>query len=166
MHDDLVKRLRNRRICIQQSGSLDDFPLLAEAADAIEELSQAVDAIPHVCECCIGCEVESGGCDNAFVLSPKRARKYLNKPRWIPVTERLPDDGGFYIVYLRPLKGNTDLGFTLGDLSYATEMYFDKGQMLWVGENESYNAVLSVVNTETEYHITHWMPLPEPPEEG
>ena len=38
MYDDLVKRLRNRRICIQQSGSLDDFPMLAEAADAIEEL--------------------------------------------------------------------------------------------------------------------------------
>lgn len=36
--DELIKRLRNRRICIQQSGSLDDFPLLQEAADAIEEL--------------------------------------------------------------------------------------------------------------------------------
>ena len=40
MYDELVKRLRNRRICIQQSGSLDDFPLLQEAADAIEELSK------------------------------------------------------------------------------------------------------------------------------
>ena len=38
--DELIKRLRNRRICIQQSGSLDDFPLLKEAADAIEELSK------------------------------------------------------------------------------------------------------------------------------
>lgn len=34
--NELVKRLRNRRICIQQSGSLDDFPLLKEAADAID----------------------------------------------------------------------------------------------------------------------------------
>ena len=40
MYDELVKRLRNRRMCIQQSGSLDDFPLLKEAADAIEELSK------------------------------------------------------------------------------------------------------------------------------
>lgn len=39
MYDELIKRLRNRRICIQQSGSLDDFPLLVEAADAIEELA-------------------------------------------------------------------------------------------------------------------------------
>ena len=42
MYDELVKRLRNRRICIQQSGNLDDFPLLKEAADAIEELSATV----------------------------------------------------------------------------------------------------------------------------
>ena len=38
MYEELVKRLRNRRICIQQSGSLEDYPLLKEAADAIEEL--------------------------------------------------------------------------------------------------------------------------------
>ena len=42
MYEELVKRLRNRRICIQQSGRLDDFPLLQEAADAIEELRKKV----------------------------------------------------------------------------------------------------------------------------
>ncbi len=45
MYDDLVKRLRNRRICIQQSGGLDDFPLLRKAADAIEELLKAASAM-------------------------------------------------------------------------------------------------------------------------
>ena len=40
MYEELIKRLRNRRICIQQSGSLDDFPLLREAADAIEKLEK------------------------------------------------------------------------------------------------------------------------------
>ena len=40
MYDELIKRLRNRRICIQQSGSFDDFPMLREAADAIEELQK------------------------------------------------------------------------------------------------------------------------------
>ena len=66
--------------------------LMEEAAVAIKELSQAAEAIPHVCECCIGCELEkkNGGCDNAFILSPKRAKEYLSKPRWIPVTERVP----------------------------------------------------------------------------
>ena len=39
-YDELVKRLRNRRICIQQLGTLNDYPLLREAADAIEELQK------------------------------------------------------------------------------------------------------------------------------
>jgi len=88
----------------------------------------------------------------------------LSKPKWIPVTDKLPESGGSYIVYLRPFKGKTDLGYAIGDLSYPTEMYFDKGQMLWVCENESYNAILSAVDTENEYHVTHWMQLPQPPE--
>lgn len=41
MYDELVKRLRNQRICIQQSGDLGDFLLLEEAADAIEDLEFA-----------------------------------------------------------------------------------------------------------------------------
>lgn len=48
MHEELVKRLRNRRICVQQSGSLDDFPLLREAADAIEELNAYVRQIEEL----------------------------------------------------------------------------------------------------------------------
>lgn len=40
MYDDIIKRLRNRRICIQQLGTLNDYPLLGEAADAIEKLSK------------------------------------------------------------------------------------------------------------------------------
>lgn len=63
---------------------------MTEAADSIEELSKLAEAIPHVCECCIGCELEkkNGGCDNAFVLSLKRAMQYLIKPRWITVEEK------------------------------------------------------------------------------
>ena len=41
MYGELVKRLRNRRISIQQLGTLNDYPLLVEAADAIEELSKS-----------------------------------------------------------------------------------------------------------------------------
>lgn len=46
MHDEFVKRLKNRRICIQQLGTLNDYPLLGEAADAIEELSKRVMLAP------------------------------------------------------------------------------------------------------------------------
>ena len=68
MYDELVKRLRNRRICIQQSGGLEDFPLLKEAADTIEEL---------ICE----------------VADERNSRLDAeDKLRWIPVTEDTPSD--------------------------------------------------------------------------
>ena len=153
MYDDLVKRLRNKAGGLDYDGWVDTAAILEEAADAIEELSKLADTIPHVCECCIGCEVESGGCDNAFVLSPKRAMEYLSKPRWIPVTERLPEsvdddvlvtDGeGCAVGYWRPdaqAWDSTDFG--------------------WL-ENRS--------EPPCGIHtVTHWMslpPLPEPPEE-
>ena len=41
IYDELIKRLRNRRICVQSGGDLEkDFPLMKEAADAIEELEK------------------------------------------------------------------------------------------------------------------------------
>ena len=39
MYEELIKQLRNRRICVQYGGDLgQDYPLMREAADAIEEL--------------------------------------------------------------------------------------------------------------------------------
>lgn len=117
-----------------------------------EELVKALrDPCPH--ENCVLCQQAA------------EAIEELSKPRWIPVAERLPENGGYYLVYLRPFTGETDIGPVSEEWAYATEMYFNKGQMLWDNGNESYNAVLSAVNTETEYHITHWMPMPEPPKE-
>lgn len=68
MYDELVKDLRENHDKY--------FARDMQAADAIEGLSKLADAIPHVCECCVGCELEkkNGGCNHAFVLSPKRAK--------------------------------------------------------------------------------------------
>lgn len=42
MYSELVKKLRNRRVCIQSGGDLEmDFPVMREAADAIEQLLKA-----------------------------------------------------------------------------------------------------------------------------
>lgn len=39
MYEELLKQLRNRRVCVQYGGDLgQDYPLMREAADAIEEL--------------------------------------------------------------------------------------------------------------------------------
>lgn len=143
MYEDLIKGLR-----VVAKGETDK--IFSEAADVIEKLSRLVDAIPHVCECCIGCELEkkNGGCDNAFILSPKRAMQYLIKPQWTPVTERLPE-------YCRNIIVTDGEYVSMGWL----DNYRDRNgtvYITWYAPNSSAN----------ESHISHWMPLPEPPKDG
>lgn len=87
------------------------------------------------------------------------------RPRWIPVTERLPEEPGMYIVFLRCGAELQDPWFP-EDLSYVTAMHFDSDQRIWNDGIESYNANLDVVNKPHAYYITHWMPLPQPPKGG
>ena len=58
------------------------------------------------------------------------------KPKWIPVSERLPEPGQEVIVYA---------GGVLDPVVYAYHFW-----------NKDYCSF---------QHITHWMPLPEPPKE-
>lgn len=76
MYEELVKRLRYEAYAPYHT-----VGVLLQAADAIEELSKLAEAIPHKCECCIGCETEkkNGSCDTGFVLSPKRAKAYIEE---------------------------------------------------------------------------------------
>lgn len=69
----------------------------------------------------------------------KDSTKWVERPkgRWIPVTERLPEKNTAVIAV-------TDNGIVFQCL-YAYD-----GWDLWEGN---------------EVHITHWMPLPEPPKE-
>ena len=64
-YPDLCRKLRNRRVCIQSTGSLDDYGLFEAAAKAIE----------------------------SAVRSAQEAWKYYveNIPKWIPTSEKLPD---------------------------------------------------------------------------
>ena len=81
-------------------------------------------------------------------------RELINKyaeqePKWIPVSERLPESAGVYIV----TREFTD-GFELADLTDAC--YFD-GTSTWHDDNRT--------NHGREYvdkKIKAWMPLPEP----
>ena len=74
MVEDLVKRLR-RYVEIERSEH-HGAELEAEAADAIELLNSA---IPHICECCAGCETEKpgGSCPHGFIPSAKRTQEYI-----------------------------------------------------------------------------------------
>jgi hypothetical protein len=94
-----------------------------EAADAIEELSRQVEL-----------EHQSGFADGQIAANRK-------KPRWTPVTERLPEE---YVDVLCYCSRNGQYG--CGERSKE-----DNGTIYWTG---LYGMI-----------PTHWMPLPKPPKE-
>ena len=59
---------------------------------------------------------------------------------WIPVTERLPDDGSEYLVWY-------------GGFRHCTVVVRRGGEFLKQGMRITEN-------------VTHWMPLPAPPSDG
>lgn len=71
----------------------------------------------------------------------------LSKPRWIPVTERLPDNIDEEVLVCNEGYGKDGTGF-------ATVAVYNGNGWLECWERKQYLAC-----------ITHWMPLPEPPEE-
>ena len=95
--------------------------LLERAADAIAELQNDNAAL------------------NGTVSNLIEQIAELSKPRWIPVTERLPEDGQWVLVWGHGQK-------------IPIMMFRESGA--WIDD-------------QFEFHttVTHWMPLPEPPKE-
>ena len=135
MYDELVKKLRNRRICVQSGGDLGkDFPLMREAADAIGELSMKLHG------------------DEAAIAGMKREIERMvvsvNKPRWISVTERLPEKMQYVLVR-----------YQNNDMAVAS----------WFGGDEQIRFWRAMTDegwcADCDTEPTHWMPLPQPPKE-
>ena len=122
MYDELLKRLRDAAkmsealaVLLPHSEGNATAKLFNEAADAIEGLI---------------CEVADE--HNARLDAEERRR-------WIPVTERLPKDGEWVLVWGRGQQ-------------IPTMMFRESGA--WIDD-------------QFEFHttVTHWMPLPQPPKE-
>ncbi len=116
MYDELVKDLRENHDKY--------FARDMQAADVIEELSNEYEKLAE-------------DFNDAVELLHKRG-----KPRWIPVTERLPGEFGRYLCRYRVEEGET--------IGYCTDFgRYDPEHGEWF------------VGT-----VTHWMPLPDAPKEG
>lgn len=123
MYEELLIRLR-----AWEKADVSNWRTFKDAADAIEELSRDVD-----------------------ITNAANTALYCALPKWIPVTERLPNCNGCYLVW-RP-------HFFGGKIGMPSICYFD-GSNTW---HDSYG-----VDFERTLHpedVTHWMPLPEPPKE-
>ena len=128
MYKNMIKKLRDKAECHDYNGWVETAVELEEAADAIEELSR------------LYAEERNAAVELTGELA--------SKPRWIPVTEKLPETNVTVIV-----TDGRSTGMGWID-SYDWEDY--RGiERIWYAPN----------TLVAENNITHWMPLPEPPKE-
>ena len=132
MYKDLINKLRELpHLLFVQLGEHED--VVYQAADAIEKLDMKLQGA------------------NAAIAGMQREIERMvidsanSKPQWIPMAERLPEEGKFVLVYgdLYPNKHDG------GVIAVSKRMDWN----YWQGFGR-------------ERDITHWMPLPEPPKEG
>lgn len=147
MYDDLIQRLhRYTENCVAYKLDADFASAVQEAADAIEELSK---------------ENESLGKD---LTSAVEMLKKKRKPKWIPVTDRLPEDGQ-KVLALEPPYGESSryyysIVYFVTNLEKVDEYDFQ-------GKNRNGFCSLDSEWGWCEHcKVVYWMPLPEPPKES
>ena len=132
MYEELIKNLRN----CSEVNSLSRYKrdLMKQAADAIEKLQRS--KCPHYIR-----NVHDRGDDS---LCRKWKCEVKSLPKWIPVTERLPEESGSYLIYV--------VGGEFKQWSMVTMAYYHK--IFYYDDRE-----------DNFDQITYWMPLPQPPED-
>lgn len=122
MYEDLIKSLKDAKRFAESRGYSGMANVIKQAADAIAELQEGNAAL------------------NGTIANLLEQIKDLGKPRWIPVTERLPKKWTWVLVC-----------FDGADVP-STGFINSTGD--WIGED-----------MYTNYGVTYWMPLPEPPKD-
>lgn len=125
---------------------------------------------PYVCVVCNmfegGCGASSGYYDSAekAIAAWNRrtdhirdtTKKVSNADRWIPVTERLPTECGYYLSVVERIAPDE-----LGGNNTRVKI------MRWLGADWRYPThIPKWINEAITETVTHWMPLPATPEKG
>ena len=110
-----------------------------------DELVKRLRICPDYNEGCVNCPNEHDlGCRTTTMREAADAIEELSKPRWIPVTERLPEAGERVLCYCR------------ANIYEVMKMRTDGA---WVHNDKVYDSAYM------SGFVTHWMPLPTPPKE-
>jgi hypothetical protein len=123
MYEHLARDLREQSCYLPRDYT---YRLVCEAADAIDQLEAL--------------------CKRQEAKLVELTEELASKPRWIPVTERLPELMHEYVLCCGA-KGGQFVGWV------ATKTY-DGG-----------DKATAFVHGGHGRNITHWMPLPKPPKE-
>lgn len=81
--------------------------------------------------------------------------------RWIPVSERLPEEDTEVLISYRYKEGEGDTSHVDIDITTYGQMYFGGNK---VGNNKHWRAPFEYFYSN--YEVIAWMPLPEPYKEG
>ena len=131
MYEELVKRLRSAESNYQET-----LDCLSEAADAIEHMQKTILRLENE----LGIYDDLPMVDQFMVLS-----KTEKTTQWIPVTERLPETPGEYMVAYHPCYWDR----VHDEIKVGLDSF--RGKTSWAKKKYQ--------------RVTHWMPLPEPPKE-
>lgn len=91
--------------------------------------------------------------------TPEQCREAVERTRWIPVSERLPEDERVCLVTLKKTYGSPEIFcgianyLKFGDAWYWNEMKY--GYLEWDKYSDGHGGTKA-------YRVIAWMPLPEP----
>ena len=118
-------------------------------------------------ECCRECVVDNGNC-NECEKAFEMAIKALEQTRWVPVSERLPENAKHKGAFCPKYYVMTEFGQTEGWYNPDVGCWY---VLLWFMDArfEKWNISIErgdVPKLVKNVPVVAWMPLPEPYEEG
>ena len=118
-------------------------------ADALVKEISVSHTMTDDCGIKTGYEISMRLVEDAPTIEPRP------RGRWIPVTERLPEENGMYLVTMTEKAKAEELGFDLDEIEVSKMRYNSNGWQLP-------RHIPSWINEVVKDEVIAWMPLPEP----